>query len=329
MNIIFFSAKPYDEEYFISSNLNFNHKLKFAEAKLSIDTVNLIDDESAICAFVNDILDEAVLSKLSEKGIKIIALRCAGFNNVDTDAAHKLNITVIRVPAYSPNAVAEHTVGLMLSLNRKIHRAYNRVRDSNFALNGLLGFDFSGRTIGIVGTGRIGSIVARIMNAMGMNVLAYDPVQNIECQNLGVNYVEFDELLTRSDVISLHCPLTEETKHIIDSATLDKMKTGVMLINTSRGAVLDTCAVIEGLKSKKIAYLGLDVYEQESELFFKDLSCEIIEDDVFQRLLTFPNVLITAHQGFFTSDALTNIADTTLKNIMRFEEGQDIKPYLA
>ncbi|MDH5712052.1 MAG: 2-hydroxyacid dehydrogenase, partial [Gammaproteobacteria bacterium] len=263
------------------------------------------------------------------KGIKIIALRCAGFNNVDTDAAHKLNITVVRVPAYSPNAVAEHTVGLMLSLNRKIHRAYNRVRDSNFALDGLLGFDFSGRTIGIVGTGRIGSIVARIMSAMGMDVLAFDPVKNIECEKIGVNYVGFDELLTRSDVISLHCPLTDETKHIIDSAALGKMKNGAMLINTSRGAVLDTCAVIEGLKSKKIAYLGLDVYEQESELFFKDLSCEIIEDDVFQRLLTFPNVLITAHQGFFTSDALTNIADTTLENIMRFEEGLDIKPYLA
>ncbi len=329
MNIIFFSTKPYDEEYFKSSNQNFTHTLRFVEAKLTIDTVNLIDDESTICVFVNDILDKAVLTKLADKGIKLIALRCAGFNNVDTDAAHKLNIAVIRVPAYSPNAVAEHTVGLMLSLNRKIHRAYNRVRDSNFALNGLLGFDFSGRTLGIIGTGRIGTIVARIMSAMGMTVLACDPVHNTECENLGVNYVELDELLTRSDVISLHCPLTEETKHIIDGPALDKIKPGVMLINTSRGATLDTCAVIEGLKSKKIAYLGLDVYEQESELFFKDLSCEIIEDDVFERLLTFPNVLITAHQGFFTSDALTNIADTTLDNITRFEQGQDIKPYLA
>jgi len=321
MKVIFFSSKQYDEEYFKRSNNNYNHELRFLESKLNIDTVNLINGESTICVFVNDILDHKVLLKLSNVGVKLIALRCAGYNNVDMDAAHKLDLTVVRVPAYSPYAVGEHTIGLMLSLNRKVHRAYQKVRDGNFSLDGLLGFDFHGRTMGIIGTGRIGTVVARITSAMGMKVVAHDPVRNPECENLGVNYVDMDYLLKHSDVISIHCPLTAKTKHIINESALGKMKPGVMLINTSRGATLDTCAVIEGLKTKKIGYLGLDVYEQESKLFFEDLSCEIIQDDIFQRLLTFPNVLITAHQGFFTTDALKNIADTTLESITQFKKG--------
>ncbi|NOX08662.1 MAG: 2-hydroxyacid dehydrogenase [Gammaproteobacteria bacterium] len=321
MKIIFFSSKRYDEEYFSLLNKNYNHDIRFVEAKLTCDTINLINGESVVCAFVNDVLDRNVLSLLSELNVKLIALRCAGFNNVDVSAANDLSIKVVRVPAYSPSAVAEHAVCLMLSLNRKIYRSYNRVREGNFSLDGLLGFDFSGKTIGIVGTGKIGSIVARIMSAMGMNVLAYDPLHNHECINMGVNYVGIEELFMASDVISLHCPLTAETKYLVDESALDKMKTGVMLINTSRGAILDACAVIEKLKSKKLGYLGLDVYEQESDLFFEDLSCEIIQDDIFERLLTFPNVLITAHQGFFTSNALENIADTTLNSIKQFEDG--------
>ena len=248
-------------------------------------------------------------------------MRCAGYNNVDIKAAHEFGLKVVRVPAYSPHAVAEHTVCLMLALNRKVYRSYNRVRDGNFSLDGLLGFKFSGRTVGIIGTGAIGAIVARITSGMGMKVLAYDPVHNPECKNIGVSYVTMDQIIIQSDVISLHCPLTKETQHIINESALDNMKHGVMLINSNRGAILDTGAVIKGLKSKKIGYLGLDVYEQESELFFEDLSSEIIQDDIFERLLTFPNVLVTAHQVFFTSDALKNIADTTLENFTQFENG--------
>lgn len=321
MKVIFFSSKKYDKEFFTTANTNFDHDIRFVEAKLSCDTVRLIKDETVVCAFVNDILDHEVIIRLAKKNIKLIALRCAGFNNVDINAATEFGITVVRVPAYSPDSVAEHTICLMLSLNRKVTRAYNRVRDGNFSLNGLLGFNFSGKTLGIVGTGNIGSIVARIMGAMGMNVLAYDPVPNRNCLESGVKYVTIEQLFSESDVISLHCPLNIDTRHIVNQSALDIMKHGVMLINTGRGALLDTSAVIKGLKSKKIGYLGLDVYEQESELFFQDLSCEIIQDDVFERLLTFPNVLITAHQGFFTSNALENIAETTLSNIKQFSDG--------
>lgn len=319
MKIIFFNTKSYDKEYFRISNMAYKHDIEFVETKLSCETVRLIDDELVVCVFVNDRLNREVLSNLAQAGIKLVALRCAGYNNVDIKAAHEFGLKVVRVPAYSPHAVAEHTVCLMLALNRKIYRSYNRVRDGNFSLDGLLGFKFFGRTIGIIGTGAIGSIVARITSGMGMKVLAYDPVHNPECKNIGVSYVTMDQLIVQSDVISLHCPLTKETQHIINESALDNMKHGVMLINSSRGAVLDTGAVIKGLKSKKIGYLGLDVYEQESELFFEDLSSEIIQDDIFERLLTFPNVLVTAHQGFFTSDALKNIADTTLENITQFE----------
>jgi len=314
MKIIFFSAKKYDEEYFRLSNKYACHSLKFTEVPLNNDTISLITDEQVACVFVNDVLDYDVLFNLSKTTIKLIALRCAGFNNIDIKAAQKLGFTVVNVPAYSPNAVAEHTVSMMLALNRNIHRAYSRVRDGNFSLEGLLGYDFNGHTIGIIGTGRIGSIVAQIMQSMGMKILAYDPV----CKNEGIKYVDLDTLLSQSDVISIHCPLNEATKHLINKTSLDKMKQGVMLINTSRGAILDTCAVIDALKSKKLGYLGMDVYEFENKLFFEDLSCSIIDDDIFERLLTFPNVLITPHQGFFTTEALKNIADTTFNNIDQF-----------
>lgn len=324
MNIVFFSTKPYDEDFFESSNQNFGHQLRFLEPRLVSETANLVNDESVVCVFVNDTLDKDVLTKLKDRGVKLIAMRCAGYNNVDVKAAHELGIKVVLVPAYSPNAVAEHTVCLMLGLNRKIHRAYSRVHEGNFSLDGLLGFDFNGRTAGIIGTGKIGSIVAKILLAFGMKVLAYDLVRNPECEKAGVVYVEKEELYSRSDVISLHCPLTSETTHMINESALSMMKDNVMLINTSRGAVLDTCAIIDALKSKKIGYLGMDVYEHESDLFFEDLSCEIIQDDIFERLLSFPNVLVTGHQGFFTSDALKNIADTTLESIAEFEQGQPL-----
>ncbi|OUS15332.1 hydroxyacid dehydrogenase [Gammaproteobacteria bacterium 50_400_T64] len=324
MKIIFFSSKRYDEEYFALSNKNYKHDIRFIESKLTCDTVNLINGESAVCVFVNDIIDRKTLLLLSKSTVRLVALRCAGFNNIDINAANELGLKVVRVPAYSPYAVAEHTVCLMLSLNRKIYRAYNRVRDGNFSLDGLLGFDFSGKTIGIIGTGKIGLIVARIMSAMGMRVLAYDLAPSQECMGFGVEYVSIEQIFRASNVISLHCPLNSETRHLVDKEAIEKMRDGVMLINTSRGELLDSCAVINALKSKKIGYLGLDVYEQESELFFKDLSSEIIQDDIFERLLTFPNVLITAHQGFFTANALENIADTTLKSIKQFSDGLDL-----
>ncbi|MCR8924417.1 2-hydroxyacid dehydrogenase [Dasania sp. GY-MA-18] len=321
MKTLFFSSKPYDKKFFTLANHQ-QLALRFVEEKLSITTVNLLSDETAVCVFVNDIVDKEVITALAEKGVKLIALRCAGVNNVDLNAAAQQGIKVVRVAAYSPHAVAEHTLGLMLSLNRKMHRAYNRTREGNFALEGLLGFDFYGRTLGIIGTGNIGAIVATISAAMGMQVIAHDPVTNPQCVAQGVDYVSMEQLFCQADVISIHCPLTPQTQHLIDAKALAKMKTGVMIINTSRGAVLDTSAIIDGLKSKKIAYLGLDVYEQESELFFEDLSSEIIQDDIFGRLLTFPNVLITAHQGFFTEDALTNIADTTLTSLAEFSQGK-------
>ena len=322
MRVLFYSSKPHDKEYFEAANQDFSFELRFVEEKLSEHSVQLITDESAICAFVNDVLSRDVLAALAKTGVKLIALRCAGFNNVDMNTARELGLTVVRVPAYSPHAVAEHTLCLMLSLNRKVHRAYFRTRDGNFSLQGLLGFDLHGRTLGIIGTGKIGAVLAKTTTAMGMRVIANDPVRSSECERYGVEYVSVDQLLAESDIISLHCPLTPETKHLIDEQALKTVKKGVMIINTSRGAVLDTTAVIKGLKSQTIGYLGLDVYEQESELFFEDHSLEIIQDDTFTRLLTFPNVLITSHQGFFTSDALANIAETTLENIRQFANNE-------
>lgn len=320
MKINFYSAQPYDVTFFKKVNKNYAHELVFHEYTLDENTVDLVKETQCICVFVNDKLNKKVLKKLFQQGIRLIALRCAGFNNIDIQAADDLGITVVRVPAYSPESVAEHTIGLMLSLSRHIHRAYNRVRESNFTLDGLLGFELHHATVGIVGTGRIGTALAKILTGFGSRIIAYDTVENEDCLSLGVQYVDFKTLCQHSDVISLHCPLNTETHHLINEKSIRDMKNNVMLINTSRGAVIDTLAVIKALKTKKIAYLGLDVYEQEENLFFKDLSGQIISDDMFERLLSFPNVLVTGHQAFFTDQALTNIAETTLMNIQRFEQ---------
>ncbi len=319
MKIAVCSTQPYDRQFLLAANQTAGHELVFFEARLNEETRLMAAGFPAVCVFVNDILNDAVLQVLAEQGTRLIALRCAGFNNVDINAAARLGIRVVRVPAYSPYSVAEHAVGLILTLNRKIHLAYNRVRNGNFSLDGLLGFELRGRTVGIVGTGRIGSTVAHILHGFGCHIVAYDTVQSAECIKLGVQYVTLNELYAASDIITLHCPLNKQTHHLINAAALHQMKPGVMLINTSRGGVIDTQAVIVALKSRKIGYLGLDVYEQEGDLFFQDLSNQVIQDDVFERLLTFHNVLITGHQGFFTEEALRNIAQTTLDNISIFE----------
>jgi D-lactate dehydrogenase len=318
MHVAVFSAKPHDRRFLKSANEKSAHQLSFLEARLSSETAPLAGGAEAVCPFVNDDVGAATIARLAEAGVRLVALRSAGFNHVDLEAAEKAGIIVARVPAYSPHAVAEHTVALILTLNRKTHRAYNRVREGNFALEGLLGFDLHGKTVGLVGTGLIGRVVARIMIGFGCEVIAFDPAPSPDCERLGVRYVEMEELLGASDIISLHCPLTPATHHLIDAAALDRMKPGAMLINTSRGAVIDTKAVIRGLKHGTIGSLGLDVYEEEGDLFFEDLSDRIIPDDVFARLLTFPNVLITGHQGFFTAEALTAIAETTIANITEF-----------
>jgi len=320
MKVAVFSAKDYDREFLNTINAQYQHDLSFFETKLMAESASLAEGFPAVCAFVNDQLNADVLNALHSQGTKLIALRAAGFNNVDLRCAEALGMTVVRVPAYSPHAVAEHALALILALNRKTHRAYSRVREGNFALNGLLGFDIHGKTVGVIGTGNIGSVFARIMNALGCQVLARDPYPDPEVQQFA-HYVELEQLYRESDIISLHCPLLPETRHLIDGEAIRQMKKGVMLINTSRGKVVDTRAVIEGLKSRKIGYLGLDVYEEESHLFFDDLSQEIIDDDIFMRLLTFPNVLITGHQGFFTREAFTAIAQTTLSNITAYETG--------
>ncbi|MFP4694176.1 MAG: 2-hydroxyacid dehydrogenase [Halothece sp.] len=318
MKVALFGTKPYDEKFFNKANETYNHDLIFLEPHLSEKTAILAQDATAICVFVNDEVRAETLKILARQGVKLIALRCAGYNNVDLETAKALGMQIVRVPAYSPHAVAEHAIALILTLNRKIHRAYNRIREGNFSLNGLLGFDLYGRTVGIIGTGKIGYLTGQILSGFGCKVLAYDPYPNESFSNFG-EYVSLDEVYARSDIISLHCPLTEENRHLINQDSIAKMKPGVMLINTSRGGLIDTKAVITGLKSKIIGYLALDVYEEESDLFFEDLSNEVIEDDIFQRLLTFPNVVITGHQAFFTEEALTNIAQTTLANITEIE----------
>lgn len=314
MKITFFSTQPYDKEFFNRYNDSFGFELVFFETQLNPQTVNLIDKTDAVCVFVNDLVNEKVIEQLAVKGVKLVALRCAGFNNVDITAAKGKKIHVCRVPAYSPQAVAEHAVAMILTLNRKTHKAYNRVREQNFSLNGLLGFDLHGKTIGVVGTGNIGKAFCNIMLGFGCKVLAFDLIANKELENAGVQFVPLIELLQQSDIISLHCPLNEQTKHLINNNTISLMKAGVMLINTSRGGLIDTTAVIVALKSGKIAYLGIDVYEQEEHIFFRDLSAEVIEDDTIQRLMSFSNVLVTAHQAFFTREALTQITITTLRN---------------
>lgn len=324
MRVAVFSAKSYDERCLTEANARVGHELVFLEARLRPETSALAEGFPAICAFVNDRLDEPVLTPLARGGTRLVALRSAGFNNVDLDAAERLGLRVARVPAYSPYAVAEHSVGLILALNRRIHRAYARVREGNLSLEGLLGFDLHGRTAGIVGTGKIGLIVARILGGFGCRLLAYDPHPSEECQELGATYVPLSRLLSESDIVTLHCPLTPETRHVINGAALDQMKKGVTLINTSRGGLVDTVAVIEALKSGKIGLLGLDVYEEEADLFFEDLSDRVLQDDVFSRLLTFPNVIVTGHQGFFTEEALAAIAETTLGNVTAFERGEPL-----
>ncbi|MFN3926585.1 MAG: 2-hydroxyacid dehydrogenase [Pseudanabaenaceae cyanobacterium] len=320
MRVAVFNTKSYDRDFLTRANQQYQHDLVFFEAGLNFNTVRLAEGFPAVCVFINDLLDRPTLTALKAGGTELIATRSAGFNHIDLDSAKELGLCVVRVPAYSPYAVAEHTIGLMLTLNRKIHRAFNRVRESNFSLEGLLGFDLHGCTVGVVGTGKIGAIVCRILHGFGCKLVAHDLYQNPDCLNLGVQYVELPELFSRSDIITLHCPLTPQSYHLINESAIEQMKTGVMLINTSRGGLVDTNAVIQGLKSGKIGYLGLDVYEQEADLFFKDLSNVVIQDDVFQRLLTFPNVLITGHQAFFTRNALENIADTTLANIRDYEQ---------
>jgi len=318
MNVAFFSTKRYDRSSFLAANAE-RHTFRFLDPHLTAQTVSLARGSDAVCVFVNDRLGAGVVDDLAAMGVRFIALRCAGFNNVDLNEAARLGVGVGRVPAYSPHAVAEYTVALMLTLNRQIHRANNRVREGNFSLEGLVGFDFYGRTVGLIGTGRIGVITAKILVGLGCRVIAYDPIPNKDCAALGVQFVTLEELFSEAHVISLHCPLTHENHHLISDPALAKMRDGVMIINTSRGALLDTRAVIEALKSGRVGYLGLDVYEEEGDLFFEDLSDTIIADDIFSRLLTFPNVLITGHQAFFTRNALENIAATTVANLTEFE----------
>lgn len=325
MDVAVFSTKPYDRRFLESANISHGHILKFFETRLTHQTVALAAEHGAVCVFVNDRLDSVVLEQLSAAGTRLIALRCAGYNNVDLDSAGKLGFTVVRVPAYSPYAVAEHTIALILTLNRKIHRAFNRVREGNFAIDGLLGFDLHGRTAGVIGTGRIGAIVVKLLIAFGCRVFAHDPTINPHCEFLGAQYVDMDTLIRESDILTLHCPLNPQTRHMISAEAVQQMKPGVMLVNTSRGALIDTRAVIDGLKSCRIGSVALDVYEEESDVFFEDLSAEIIQDDVLARLLTFPNVLITSHQAFFTQEAMQNIAETTLANITGFEHGTILK----
>jgi D-lactate dehydrogenase len=326
VKVALFSTRPHDRFFLDAANAG-RHNLHYFEAHLCQDSAAMAARAQAVCAFVNDQLDRATMQVLAHGGTRLIALRCTGFNNVDLTAARELGITVARVPAYSPAAIAEHSVALMLSLNRHVHRAYARVREGNFSLDGMLGFDMRGRSVGIIGTGKIGMALARILHGFGCTLLAADPTPNAEFARLGGHYVTLPQLLAASDIVSLHCPLTAETRHLIDSAAIGQMKQGVMLINTSRGAVVDTRAVIDGLKTTKIGQLGLDVYEEEEHIFFDDHSDQLLQDDVFARLLTFPNVLITGHQAFFTADALTAIAETVIANITAFAEtGQPHHP---
>ncbi|MGN6136495.1 MAG: 2-hydroxyacid dehydrogenase [Aureliella sp.] len=319
MRVAVFSTKAYDRRFLEEANAEFQHELIFLEPRLTLETCGLAAGFRAVCAFVNDVLDRPVLERLGNGGTRFVALRSAGFNNVDLPAAKELGIAVVRVPAYSPHAVAEYTVGLILTLNRKIHRAFNRVREGNFSLDGLLGFDLSGRTVGIVGTGQIGSVVARIMHGFGCQLLGFDSYHNPECEALGLKYVGMEDLLAGSDIVTLHCPLTPQTHYLINTAAIRQMREGAMLINTSRGAVIDTRAVVKGLKSGRIGALGLDVYEEEVDYFFEDHSAQLIADDVLARLLTFPNVIVSSHQAFFTQEALRAIAQTTLGNLQDLE----------
>ena len=325
MRVAVFSSKPYDREFLerVNREPGFGHQLVFFDARLEAQTAPLAFGSPAVCAFVNDDLGRSVLGELAAHGTRLVALRSAGFNNVDLGAAADLGLTITHVPDYSPFAVAEFTIALALALNRHLSRAYTHVREGNFSLQGLLGSDLHGKTAGIVGTGKIGGIVAEILlRGFGCRVLAFDPFPSERLVRLGVEYTGLDGLLSRSDLVSLHCPLTPETHHLIDWHSVATMKPGVMLINTSRGGLIDTGAVIDGLKSGRIGHLGLDVYEEEARYFYEDYSTRLIDDDALSRLLTFPNVIVTSHQGFFTREALEQIARTTLGNVRDFSEGR-------
>lgn len=323
MKIALFNTRSYDREFFEAENKSFDFRIEFFETSLNPHTVRLADGHEAVCVFVNDQVTDKVIERLAEGGTKVLLLRSAGFNHVDLEAAEKHGLTVLRVPAYSPHAVAEHALALIMTLNRKTHKAYNRVRENNFSLERLTGFDIYGKVAGVIGTGKIGALFAWKMMGLGCKVIAYDPKPDKELEEAGVTYADLPDLLSQADIISLHTPLIKETHHIINDEAVGMMKDGVMLINTSRGALIDTQAVIKGLKKGKIGYLGIDVYEQEEQLFFKDLSETIIQDDMIMRLMTFPNVLITAHQAFFTGEALSEIAHTTLQNLKDYQDGKE------
>ena len=325
MKVAVFDTHPFDRDALERAQDRYRHELAFYEPRLTRDTAALAEGFGAVCSFVNDRLDDETLATLQRGGVRLIALRSAGFNHVDLAAARRLGLTVVRVPEYSPYAVAEHAVALMLTLIRKTHRAYARVRESNFSLDGLVGFDLHGKTVGVIGTGRIGAVLLRIMHGFGCTLLACDPKPAASlASELGVRFVELPQLFRESDIISLHVPLTPRTRHLIDAAALAQMKRGVIVINTGRGALIDTHALVGALKRQQVGGAGLDVYEEEEGIFFQDLSGQVLQDDVLARLLTFPNTLITSHQGFLTREALANIADTTLANISAFERGEPL-----
>lgn len=321
MRTLIFSSQTYDRDSFLAARLPATLQLHFQPARLTLETVALAEGHEVVCAFINDDLSAAVLERLAAGGTRLIALRSAGYNHVDLPAAQKLGISVVRVPAYSPHAVAEHAVALILALNRQLHRAYNRTRDGDFSLHGLTGFDLVGKTVGIVGTGQIGATFAKIMSGFGCELLAYDPFPNPQVQAMGARYLSLEALLQQAQIVSLHCPLTPQTRHLINAQSLATLQRGAMLINTGRGALVDTPALSEALKSGQLGYLGLDVYEEEALLFFEDRSDHPLQDDVLARLLTFPNVIVTAHQAFLTHEALGAIAQTTLDNISAWASG--------
>jgi D-lactate dehydrogenase len=321
MRTLIYSSQTYDRESFLAAQVPADIELHFQPARLTLDTVALAEAYEVVCAFINDDLSAPVLEQLAAGGTRLIALRSAGFNHVDLAAAQRLRLSVVRVPAYSPHAVAEHAVALILSLNRHLHRACNRTRDGDFSLHGLTGFDLVGKTVGVVGTGQIGATFARIMAGFGCKLLAYDPYPNPQVEALGARYLPLDALLAEAHIISLHCPLNDDTRHLINPASLSRMQRGAMLINTGRGALVNTPALIDALKSGQLGYLGLDVYEEEAQLFFEDRSDLPLQDDVLARLLTFPNVVVTAHQAFLTREALGAIAQTTLDNISGWATG--------
>ena len=322
MRVALFSIKPYDKEFLEKANHDQRHELTFFETHLSPQTTRLAEGFPAVSVFVNDQLNGEVLLKLFAEGTRMVALRCAGYNNVDLSAAEQLGITVARVPAYSPNSISEYTVGLILSLTRNMHRAFNRTRDGNFSLDGLMGFDTYGKTVGVIGTGKIGTLTAKTLRGFDCEVLAYDVAKNPELEQFEIRYVSLEEIFKRSDIITLHCPLLSETHHLINRQSISQMKEEVVIVNTSRGGLINTEDVIAALKTGKIRGLGLDVYEEEEGIFYEDFSSKVIQDDVLARMLTFPNVIISSHQAFFTVEAMRAISDTTIKNLTAFERGE-------